>query len=292
MGAFIESASDRIRLVQFTGSSLIAERIAATMGGRVRLEDAGFDWKIIGPDVEEKWLDYVAWQCDEDAYNASGQKCSAQSALFVHANSIDALLPRLKKLADRRQLADLTIGPVLSWTNQQIRKHIDAALSIPGTEVLFGGAELEDHRIPACYGAFQPTALRIPIGSLRGKNFELATRELFGPFQIIVSYSDDDIDFLLEILEKMENHLTAAIVSSNVEFQNRILSATLNGTTYCGLRARTTGAPQNHWFGPCGDPRAAGIGTPEAIVSTWSAHREIIFDQATLPDSWSTPPAK
>jgi 1-pyrroline-5-carboxylate dehydrogenase len=292
MGAFIESASDRIRLVQFTGSSLIAERIAATMGGRVRLEDAGFDWKIIGPDVEEKWLDYVAWQCDEDAYNASGQKCSAQSALFVHANSIDALLPRLKKLADRRQLADLTIGPVLSWTNQQIRKHIDAALSIPGTEVLFGGAELEDHRIPACYGAFQPTALRIPIGSLRGKNFELATRELFGPFQIIVSYSDDDIDFLLEILEKMENHLTAAIVSSDVEFQNRILSATLNGTTYCGLRARTTGAPQNHWFGPCGDPRAAGIGTPEAIVSTWSAHREIIFDQATLPDSWSTPPAK
>ena len=25
------------------------------------------------------------------------------------------------------------------------------------------------------------------------------------------------------------------------------------------------GAPQNHWFGPAGDPRAAGIGTPEAI---------------------------
>jgi 1-pyrroline-5-carboxylate dehydrogenase len=34
------------------------------------------------------------------------------------------------------------------------------------------------------------------------------------------------------------------------------------------MRARTTGAPQNHWFGPCGDPRAAGIGTPEAIVNT------------------------
>ena len=32
------------------------------------------------------------------------------------------------------------------------------------------------------------------------------------------------------------------------------------------MRARTTGAPQNHWFGPSGDPRAAGIGTPEAII--------------------------
>ncbi len=40
-----------------------------------------------------------------------------------------------------------------------------------------------------------------------------------------------------------------------------LLSHSVNGTTYCGLRARTTGAPQNHWFGPAGDPRAAGIGT-------------------------------
>jgi 1-pyrroline-5-carboxylate dehydrogenase len=28
--------------------------------------------------------DYVAWQCDQDAYACSGQKCSAQSILFAH----------------------------------------------------------------------------------------------------------------------------------------------------------------------------------------------------------------
>ena len=54
------------------------------------------------------------------------------------------------------------------------------------------------------------------------------------------------------------------------------------------MRARTTGAPQNHWFGPSGDPRAAGIGTPEAIIATWSCHREIIMDQGPLPNDWST----
>ena len=69
-----------------------------------------------------------------------------------------------------------------------------------------------------------------------------------------------------------------------------MLGATVNGTTYCGMRARTTGAPQNHWFGPCGDPRGAGIGTPEAIRLTWSGHREIIFDQGALASDWSTPP--
>ena len=45
-----------------------------------------------------------------------------------------------------------------------------------------------------------------------------------------------------------------------------------------GPRARTTGAPQNHWFGPAGDPRGAGIGTPEAIRLVWSCHRELISD--------------
>lgn len=39
-------------------------------------------------------------------------------------------------------------------------------------------------------------------------------------------------------------------------------------------------------FGPCGDPRGAGIGTPEAITSTWSSHREIVFDQGPIPDNW------
>ena len=292
MGELISSAADQIRMVQFTGSSTVAEHVANTMNGRVRLEDAGFDWKVIGPDYDEKWLDYVAWQSDEDAYNAAGQKCSAQSVLFVHDNWVDSLLPKLKTLASRRSLDDLTNGPVLSWSNSQIRKHIDSVLDIPGTQLLFGGVELTDHNIPDVFGSYEPTAIRAPLAELVGDHFDLLTTELFGPYQIVVSYGDDDIDTVLSMLERMSNHLTAAVVSADVQFQNRVLRATVNGTTYCGMRARTTGAPQNHWFGPSGDPRGAGIGTPEAITTTWSAHREIIFDEGELPADWSTPDVK
>lgn len=42
--------------------------------------------------------------------------------------------------------------------------------------------------------------------------------------------------------------------------------------------ARTTGAPQNHWFGPGGDIRGSGIGTQEAILGTWTYPREIVWD--------------
>jgi 1-pyrroline-5-carboxylate dehydrogenase len=291
MGRLLEQAVTELRMVQFTGSSGVAERIANTFNGRVRLEDAGFDWKIIGPDFRPEWLDYVAWQCDEDAYNASGQKCSAQSILFVHENWADALLPKLAGLARRRRLEDLTVGPVLSWTNERIQAHVDGMLSVPGSELLFGGKPLEDHAIPACYGAYLPTAVSVPLQALRAEHFERITTELFGPFQVVVQYGDSDLPVVLETMERISHHLTAAVVSADAEFQGRVLGATVNGTTYCGLRARTTAAPQNHWFGPCGDPRAAGIGTPEAIIATWSGHREVIMDQGALDSGWEIPPS-
>jgi 1-pyrroline-5-carboxylate dehydrogenase len=290
MGQLIETAKDDIRLLQFTGSSGVAEHLSRVMRGAVRIEDAGFDWKVIGPDYHADWLDYVAWQCDEDAYNASGQKCSAQSIIFAHDNWAGKLLPKLKELAARRSLDDLTLGPVLTWTNDEMAAHIAAMLAIPGADLLFGGNSLGGHCIPSCYGAMEATAIRVPLDAAVGDHFELVTTELFGPFQVIVTWGDDDLPKVLDVLEQMSHHLTAAIVSNDVGFQQAVLGATVNGTTYCGMRARTTGAPQNHWFGPGGDPRGAGIGTPEAITITWSHHREIIMDQGPRPHGWKIPP--
>ena len=54
-----------VRLTQFTGSSKVGELLSKATHGKVKLEDAGFDWKVIGPDVGD--VDYVAWQCDQDA---------------------------------------------------------------------------------------------------------------------------------------------------------------------------------------------------------------------------------
>ena len=119
--------------------------------------------------------------------------------------------------------------------------------------------------------------------------YNLVTTELFGPFQILTSYGDNDHYTLLSILEKMENHLTAAVVSNDILFLDKILGNTINGTTYAGIRARTTGAPQNHWFGPCGDPRGSGIGSPEAILTTWTSHREIIKDFGPIKKDWTIP---
>jgi 1-pyrroline-5-carboxylate dehydrogenase len=277
------------RVIQFTGSNKVAEHLAAKTHGRVRLEDAGFDWKILGPDVQN--LDYVAWVSDQDAYAASGQKCSAQSIVFVHENWVKAgFVDKIAHLAARRKLEDLTIGPVLTWDNNRIKAHIDKILAIPGAVTRFGGKPLTNHSIPDVYGAYEPTAVEVPLDQFV-KNFKACSEELFGPFQLIVPYGDKDVDTVIQCCNDFSNHLTAGVVSNDVLFLDKVLGQTVNGVTYAGNRARTTGAPQNHWFGPCGDPRGAGIGTKEAILTVWTTHREIIRDYGPITTNWKTPQA-
>ena len=204
--------------------------------------------------------------------------------------------PNLPNSPERpvRKLDDLTLGPILTWSNQRIREHLEAVAGHPRRQaaVWRPGAD-RPFDIPECYGAIRGN------GGTRYR-CRCTGRGAFRPGNNRTVWPLPDHCRIRRrrrstrcsaVLERMTHHLTAAVVSADVHFQQRVLGATVNGTTYCGMRARTTGAPQNHWFGPCGDPRAAGIGTPEAIVSTWSGHREIIMDQGPLPSGWSTPPS-
>lgn len=280
----------------FTGSSRVAERLAIALKGKVRLEGGGFDWKLLGPDVPDSQysVDYVAHVNDQDAHACSGQKCSAQSMLFVHENWTHTnLYEQMASLASKRNFKDLTVGPTLTVTSERLKEHIEQLLQIPGAKLMYGGVEIEggDHSIPKRYGAYMPTAVKVPLKEMMesDERFHLVTAEVFAPFQIITEYNDDSFNLMLDAVERIDEHLTAAIVSNDLAFQRAVLSRSVNGTTYVGIRARTTGAPQNHWFGPAGDPRAAGIGTREAIQLTWSCHREIISDNQPIPSTWKTP---
>ena len=60
----------------------------------------------------------------------------------------------------------------------------------------------------------------------------------------------------------------------------------VNGMAEREMVEEATAAPQQHWFGPSGDPRSAGIHTPEAIKLCWSSHREIIYDYGPVAKDW------
>jgi 1-pyrroline-5-carboxylate dehydrogenase len=133
--------------------------------------------------------------------------------------------------AAKRKLDDLSIVPILSWNNERIKAHIDAVLELDGAELLFGGVPLKNHTIPSMYGSYEPTAIKVPLKHFRGKKKrELLTTELFGPFQIVVEYGNNDIETVLDILNGVPHFLTAACVSNDMLFNERILSHTMNGT--------------------------------------------------------------
>ena len=271
--------SQIIRNTQFTGSSTVAERLCEKMKGKVRIEDAGLNWKVLGPDVGD--IDYVAYQCDQDSFAAGGQKCSATSVLICHENWMKTdLLEKIKGLAEQRNLKNLTNSPVLTWSNEKIQNHVDKVLAIPGAKLLFGGEPVtEPHTIPSYYGSYKPTAVYVPFERFSDAKYtEVLTTELFGPFYLVTDYKTEQLDSVIDCLNNLDFHLTASVVSNDIRFINKITLNTVNGVTYVGRRARTTGAPQNHWFGPSGDPRGTGIGTAEGIQLTWTCHREIVHD--------------
>ncbi len=76
--------------------------------------------------------------------------------------------------------------------------------------------------------------------------------------QVVTQYGDRDVPHVLEACERMEAHLTAAVVSNDIAFVQRILGSTVNGTTYAGIRARTTGGCT------LGDARWAALGRGQA----------------------------
>jgi 1-pyrroline-5-carboxylate dehydrogenase len=150
-----------IRLLQFTGSNLVAEKLVAITKGKAKIENAGFNWKTFGPGaLASPTLDWIAYQADQDCYAAGGQKCSAQRILFMHEDyNATNYLDLIKKHAESRKLEDLTIVPTLTWSNKKIKAHIDALLKIPGAKLLFGGEPVKNTTIPDVYGCYKPTAI-------------------------------------------------------------------------------------------------------------------------------------
>ena len=90
----------------------------------------------------------------------------------------------------------------------------------------------------------EPTAIYVPIKEmLKDEHIETCMTEIFGPFQVVTTYTDSKVSYVLDACERMSHHLTAAVVSNDVKFQTKVPAHTENGTIYAWRRARTTGAP-------------------------------------------------
>jgi len=64
----------------------------------------------------------------------------------------------------------------------------------------------------------------VPLKYFRNKKkFDLLTTEIFGPVSIVTEYNTKDVSKVINCLEGMNNHLTAAVVSNDVKFVDKVL---------------------------------------------------------------------
>jgi aldehyde dehydrogenase (NAD+) len=181
----------RCRSVSFTGSSEVGLRIAEVAAGRllpVTLELGGKSPVLVFPDAD---LDRAARGIALGIFQNAGQMCWAASRLAVHESVRDALLERVRKIAEATRLGPGTeegveMGPVVSREQEsRILDYIEAARRDGGT-VVAGGGKATDPRLAAGNFVLPTVVADVPPAS------RAVREEIFGPVLAAVSFADAD----------------------------------------------------------------------------------------------------
>ncbi|HEY7660164.1 MAG TPA: aldehyde dehydrogenase family protein [Actinomycetota bacterium] len=193
------------------------------------------------------------------AFGFGGQKCSANSRVYVHRDVYDDFVRILKDKTESIAVGDPLkrenwLGPVIDDAAvATFERASDEAKKI-GT-VVTGGERLDDGDLGK--GTFvQPTVVEVPLDSWIWKE------ELFVPFVAVAPY--DDLDEAIRLSNDTEYGLTAGFYSEDTAEIDRWLNGIEAGVVYVNRRAgATTGAwpgvqPFGGWKGSGTTGKAGG----------------------------------
>lgn len=183
-------------------------------------------------------LDMAAEGVARSAFGLQGQKCSACSRVYVHADVAEAFTARL--LEKTRALVigdpsakDVYFGPVINA--RAVATFTGAVASArDGGEILLGGDRLAAGDLARGHYV-APTIARLPL------QHELFSRELFVPFLALGVV--DGIEQALHESNRVEYGLTAGIFSGSREEIEHWFDHVESGVCYANRRSgATTGA--------------------------------------------------
>ena len=193
------------------------------------------------------------------AFGFGGQKCSANSRVYVHRSVYDGFVQMLKEKTEKIKVGnpldkDVYLGPVIDESALETFEEAAAEAKKNG-RIVTGGERLTDGEFAR--GNFvQPTVAEVPEDSWIWK------KELFVPFVVVAPY--DDLDDAIAKSNATEYGLTAGFYSEDRAEIDRWLNSIEAGVVYVNRRAgATTGAwpgvqPFCGWKGSCTTGKAGG----------------------------------
>ena len=179
----------RCRSVSFTGSSEVGRRIGELAARRMVpsvLELGGKSPVLVLPDAD---LERAAKGVGFGIFGNAGQMCWAGSRLLVHAEVHDALLARLRMIAEKLRLGPGTdpateMGPLVSGEQlARVSSYVDSARG-SGGQVITGGGRPGAPELAAGF-FWQPTV----VDGL-ASDHRMVREEVFGPVLSVQSFTD------------------------------------------------------------------------------------------------------
>ena len=204
-------ADPRVKLVSFTGSSLVGREISLKVHerfGRVLLECGGNNASIVLPDAD---IDLVTRACLFAAVGTCGQRCTSLRRLIVHKEVYEETKERLLKAyrSLKEKIGDPTdphtlIGPLHSEHSFQVnfKEGLERAQQ-QGGQVLFGG-----HRIERPGVFVEPTLVEIESGA------PILKEELFCPILFLIKV--DSFEEAVEVNNSVPQGLSSSLFTRDM----------------------------------------------------------------------------
>src|SRR5699024_8806415 len=186
-GASLVSHPD-VKLISFTGETKTGTDImknGADTLKRTSMELGGQSPIIVFDDADfDRALDACTW----GIFSFNGERCTANSRLFLHADIYDEFVQALKERVDRIVVGDpmddaTQVGPLISATHfKNVQHYLDMAKEAGAT--IYSGHVADAFK----RGNFIPPTLLLDVTN----DMTVAQEEIFGPVLAVMSLKDED----------------------------------------------------------------------------------------------------
>lgn len=236
-------ADERVAAITFTGATATGRSIHAAMGlgRRVQLELGGKNPIVVLADAD---LDAAATVVARSSFSLSGQACTGAGRILVDEVVHDALVERVRALAEAHVLGPgdrpgVTQGPLVD--ERAVRTMVDVVQQAraDGATVVCGGEPRTGGALAA--GNFFPPTVLTDVGP----HSPLAQREVFGP--VIGFERINGLDEALASANDVEYGLSAAICTRSISAAQRFAAEIQAGMVR--VNRPTVGAAFNAPFG-------------------------------------------
>ncbi len=262
----------RVRLVSFTGSTQMGERVAEAVGkrfGKTILELGGNNGIIVMNDAN---VDMALRAILFGAVGTAGQRCTSTRRIFLQKGIAGQLTEKLKKAYASVSIGNpldqnILMGPLVNEGAVNDMMNALEAVKREGGEIIYGGKKLDRP------GHFvEPTIVKAH------KDMKIVREETFAP--ILYIFDIETLEEAIELHNSVDQGLSSSIFTTNMLSAEKFLS---HEGSDCGIANVNIGTSGAEIGGAFGGEKDTGGGR-EAGSDAW----KLYMRRQTNTINWST----